>query len=695
MMAIKIKLSKKKILIFLSLFCILIFFLPVVIFGIRDLEYYYFGFFYNQFYNVNFYNPFVNFISSYGPGTRTPLGVFPYYHPIAIFFADNYKLFLSFSIVFNLFIQLIYFKKILKFFQVKEEYFIFSPIVIFSIANFNYVWSDEWPLVFYTYTFFFPCFYYVLKITKKDDFFSFLKLGLVYGFALINSHPGIFINFLVFLILFSILNNYFYLLKKKYFYISVIIAILIYSETLFYLISEYIKFDPDTPKSIHNKYLWLHYIASIGLPINFSNWTPINRYPAYGIIFFVSFYQALKMIISKKSKKYFFVDYIFLIILLITLTDYTKKIFIVSAVWQFRDILIILGVILFFIFFKNLKSSNFKNLLATVSLISIIIFYIGNFVKYIPYNNSTNNIVVKKEMNYDIDKYLKNFGGEHFDNKIYLSPDFYKDLNALKLRDYNLFSTTDLVNYNLAPFNGSFKAIYLGQISKPWIKMRTYLYPTFEEINNELFLSIFNIKYLAIYEEEIKNLKNLDNFNLLKKINVKIYENKNEKKSFFLDKYGSFYEKDKNKKNLKKLLILERKNYDDKVVINVEDLKKLDCKNEVIINCILIQENLFNFTQSVEIKKKSNTSNEFIFKNNSNETKYIVAPFVYDKNWKSASKESILHNEKKMMIIKVDKELSIKYSDSIRNLFRIIALSTLGLIFILVVFQKIKGKYFR
>ena len=240
-------------------------------------------------------------------------------------------------------------------------------------------------------------------------------------------------------------------------------------------------------------------------------------------------------------------------------------------------------------------------------------------------------------------------------------------------------------------------------MSKSRDKMRSNYLPTFEEINNELFLSIFSIKYLAIYKEEIENLKNLDNFNLLKKINVKIHKDRHEKKSFFLDKYGSLvskfsissYKKDKNKKNLKELLILERKNYDDKVVINAEDLKKLDCKNAIIINCILIQENLFNFTQSVEIKKKSNTSNEFIFKNNSNETKYVVAPFLYDKNWKSASKESILHNEKKMMIIKVDKELSIKYNDSIRNLFKIIALLTLSLVFILVVFQKIKRKYIR
>ena len=124
---------------------------------------------------------------------------------------------------------------------------------------------------------------------------------------MINSHPGNFINFLIFLFLFSILNNYFHHLKNKFFYIFCILFLLIFIETIYFQIFEYIKYEENElnlKKIIQSPFTWKHYFASVLLPLNFSDWTSINRYPFYGIVFIFSFLQAVK-ILSKRVQKFF------------------------------------------------------------------------------------------------------------------------------------------------------------------------------------------------------------------------------------------------------------------------------------------------------------------------------------------------------------------------------------------------------
>ena len=160
----KYNLDKRKL---LYLICILFFTLPVAIFGIKDLEAYNTGYFSNIIYNTPFYNPFIFYTDLIGPGVNFPIGNFPYFHPISIIFASNLRLFFFFSVIINLIIQINYFNKLLKLLRVKKEYYYLSFFIIFSISNYNFVWSDDWVDNFYTYTFFFPGIYYFLKVIKK------------------------------------------------------------------------------------------------------------------------------------------------------------------------------------------------------------------------------------------------------------------------------------------------------------------------------------------------------------------------------------------------------------------------------------------------------------------------------------------------------------------------------------------------
>ena len=78
-------------------------------------------------------------------------------------------------------------------------------------------------------------------------------------------------------------------------------------------------------------------------------------------------------------------------------------------------------------------------------------------------------------------------------------------MNSFNLKNYGLFSSTDLIELKFAPFNGSFKGVYLGDFNKPFTKTRSYITPSFDYINNDFF-NIFSIKFVLIYEDEIDNI---------------------------------------------------------------------------------------------------------------------------------------------------------------------------------------------
>lgn len=663
--------SEKKIEYSLLSLSIIFFSLPILIFGNNDYESYYWGNFSNEVYNENFFNPFKNFIDYYGPGTQIPLGFFPYYHPLSIIFASNYKFFIFFSVILNLLIQYVYLKKIFKFFNLKT-FFLLPPLVIFSISNYNYVWSSDWIQIFYTYTFFFPCFYYFLRLSKETNLNLYIKFSFVMGFSLINSHPGVFINLLIFLIFFSVLNNYFFHLKNKFFYIFAILFILISVELIYFQVTEYLKYQenyPDLKKVIQDPFLWKHYLASIFLPVNFSNWTGINRYPFYGIIFFLSFYKAIQITVKKKSKNYFFINYLFFIFIFLSLSQITTKISFISGVWLLRDIINLLSLILFFIFFNEINKYRIKKIIIFACLIFVFIFYIGNFLKYIPfqdYKNTFNRNEISKEFKI----FFKNINTNKIENRIYLSPKFYKDLNSLNLKNHGLFSNTDLIKLNLAPFNGSFKGVYQGDFNKPFTKTRSYIVPSFNYINNEYFMNIFNIRFILIYENEIKDIINSSNFKINSVINVN---------------------KDKGKLD-KKLYLLERTNYNNKIEVlkkNYEDL--LSCKNEIIIDCIKKNQKFFKFNNKINLKFDRQNFH-YTFANLHNEDVFLLAPFLFNKNWKSNDLNLIKSIDNKLMLLEIKKndEIIIFYKDKIRDRLKIISLTVLVFMLIYLIFNKFR-----
>ena len=107
-------------------FSILIFTIPISLFGIMDLEDYYYGFFSSYILSVNKLNLFLFFSDSIGPGVNFPMGNGIFFNPLLVF-AKNPKIFYFLITIFHLLLQIFYFIKINKLLKIKDYVIFFGP----------------------------------------------------------------------------------------------------------------------------------------------------------------------------------------------------------------------------------------------------------------------------------------------------------------------------------------------------------------------------------------------------------------------------------------------------------------------------------------------------------------------------------------------------------------------------------------
>ena len=654
--------KKKKILdpnifIFVSIFILTA---PVIIFGISDSEVYQVGTFSNQIINKDIYNPFIFFIDFLGPGISFPLGNYPFYHPISIIFGSNLKLFFLFSGVVNFYIQINYFNKILKYFDLKKKDKYFSFLILFSISNFNNYWSDDWISVFYTYTFYFPIIYYLLKLYKDRSLNNFIKFSLSCGFSFINSHPGIFYNIVLFCLIFLFLNGLKSFLKNKYFYFSIIFILLISSHNLYYLSVETIKFQ-EIPRAVQQSYSLKYYLASLGLPLNFSS-ISITRYPYIGLFFFIGLFSAYRIYNEGNSKKYYYINFIFIFFTFWSLADFVKYIPIVSGIWQARDLVNITSYILFFIFLKEIKENKIKLGILYLNIAMIFLFYMVCFYKFIPYNDKQSNILKNNKISQNFkDSFSMAELDLRFDNKLYFGADFIKEIQKKTFRNEGIFNTTDFTRLNFSPFHADFKNVSLDQIQKSQHKMRGWLKPNLTEINSEIFLSIFRIKYLILTDKDYLNLKEKNNFILLFEKNIQN----------------------------KKIYFLKRKNFKNYITISKEIYDKIICDKLNLINCIQKYKDNFNFTNKISVEKIDN--NSYKFKGELQKNEILITNFLHDNSWISTN-GSIYHLDKRLILLDFEEYTILQYDNNIRFIFLCISMITLFVIIIYLIFNTNKKK---
>ena len=259
---------------------------------------------------------------------------------------------------------------------------------------------------------------------------------------------------------------------------------------------------------------------------------------------------------------------------------------------------------------------------------------------------------------------LKNISDKENVSKIYLSQAIWnltnKENNKNKIfSEANIFSSSDFLDYQIFPFNGQFKNSSKYQLRKSERKMYSVIEPRFEEINDNIFLNLFNIKYLLILESE----KNKINFN-------------------------KFKEKDKIKFNSDYIILLEKIDNSKVIIKSLKETKTDSCKNFPLVECLLNINSFLSLSENISFKRLG--LNKYEIKNKSFKSEKIVLPFLYDYGWKSES-GNIKNIKNTLMYLELQQNSKdvIYYKDSIRLYLKILSIFTfIFLILIITTYDK-------
>ena len=705
---------KKNISQYIPYVCILFFSTLIIFFGNNDIEDYSTGLFTSKIYSSNISNYFLFFYDFYGPGIRLPIGNGPLFHPLNIFHF-NIKIYYFLFFLLHLFIQFFFTKKILNVLNIQFKDHILGLILIFSLPNIHYGLSEDFIAAFFSYCLLPVIFYYLIKIIKKQSLLSYLKISLFFSLWILNGHIGIIMVYVYFLLIYFIFSvkdlNHLKKIFNKNLLICFIFLFLILFEHGYYLISESNKF-------VSEKYIQGPYskrpFAEIFLPFkSLLSWTPINRLPGNPIIIYLGLFISIFTLLLKlkefaninqfKSKniiKHNFqifinkistdinlkLSLIFLIFLFFSLSPLLKYTYLVSGVWVCRDIFLYVGIFLVFNNYNKFKflNSNIINLLLIIYTVLFLILSINS-----AYIKKENNFIVNKINKSEFINKLEKLNLNKNDYKrLYLSPGLYPYIQKGFEND-GIFANTDLIKYNISPFNGFFKNNSMHFFGDLEHKMSGFISSHFKYINNNFFLDLFKIEYLLITEKELGNLTNV-NFKIIDKIKTKkkvsefeirrlkerngvttnIPKNKNEILYLFKRKFSNFSITENNLNSVKKNMV--------------------DCKLS-IIDCLLNNENLFKKSKHT-LTRESN--GKFKIKK-LQENEYIYLPFLYDKNWYSLDGKfynlnnfGILFKKESNFNDKIEYE--IEYVENNRKILKIISILSIFILFFSIVYFNIR-----
>jgi hypothetical protein len=659
-----------------QLICILIFIGPFIFYGPNDIEEYEL--------NLNSAriiwnwenNPFITFFDFYGPGVKFPIGQGPILH-FANFFFFNLKIFYLIFIFFQIFVQLYFFKKILRKLQINFNEHILIVLMIFSAPHLHFVYSEDVMSMFFGFTFFPVVFYYCIKFIKDTSVIHTLKLSLFFFIWFINSHTGHIIIFIIFLIFFYLLfaKKKTDFLRKNNFLLIILIFFLL-GEYVFFLLREKYLFDIYW-KSFTRPYALKNFIENFFL--TFNNWTDA-RGPGNPILFWFSLIviiintvKFLNNYINSKKKITFTDDFklnfLFFLFVVISLTKIIVVTRIASGPNIARDVFFYISIIIFFKNFNRVKKKLARYFIVFLLLaytfnlffINIALLRSNNNINLLRSNNS-NNFVINKIQSSDLIKTLKGLSLKKNDySRIYLSPKVFS--NRFNFTEEGIFSTTDLIQYNLSPFQGAFKNISLEAFKDQDRLMYGKILSHFKYINSNLFMDIFYIKYLLIFEDELSALDNL-NWILVKRIEI----------------------------SNNKFLHLFKRDTKNLAVNNVNKfISSFDSCMVILdhpVDCLLKNKDFF-YTANHKIVRIKNSFFEILDANN----QLIVLPFLFDSNWRP--NPDIIEVGKFFMLYNSSSNAStLYYFDYIRFSLRLISYLASFFIILVIFINNKKCKFY-
>ena len=512
------------------LLILILYLFPLNIYGYSRLEDYF-----STYLGLNLAFEYNNFLISYydliGPGSRMPIGYgLDFFFPYSVFI-NNIKLFYFLVLATCFYIQLNYWKKLSKIFKLNNVILIFFFYSL-GITPIFYILTGDALKIILAYSLIIPIFYYLLKYFKKRENLDLLKLTIFFSYCLVNTHVTYVTSIFIFLTIFTLLNNQWFF-KRKVFYFSILIFIIIISEHGLRLYNDLQLYEDTAQRQQLLDLSLKHFTSGIVFILKFfEHFFPVdfpylgkfksfdNFYlPFNGLLFYFGLIEALKMIIQKNSKNFYYINYIFLILILISISDTSKYLFLIDSGFIFRDLINFLSILLFMNFIKNINKVFVKNLIIFACILPVV-FHLFLSIEKMSENNQKfnpfklNNAVLSEKKS---PFFPKNFKIKN-NSKFYLSEKIWNDIEK-RNNDFfiNLiiFYFNDLIKYSVYPFNYNFKNSAKSALRDTTKLMYTSIDPKINEINNELFFELFNIEFLMIYQSELQKIDK-SKFSILK-----------------------------------------------------------------------------------------------------------------------------------------------------------------------------------
>ena len=650
---------------------------PLFFFKANDYEEYSQGIYSLQLIYSNLQNFFSNFNLNLGMGTTFPIGQGLFLYPTS-FFAFNLQLFIILTIILNSLIQYNYFQKICKKILKIDNPFllkVFTSLVIISLPNLVYNYFTDWISHYTACTFFLPITYYLLKYDKYHKPGSLIKLALCFVLFFHNSHLGYSLHITIMFLSFIFLNKTKIFFYKKTVIILSCLIFLICLGKIYEIISFYNSYSVDV-KNVGNftPIKSIDILKSILLPFNyflrlldyifqtnlsFEKFTGLlkSNVIGYGIQTVFAFLISIFFIIKKISKKIFYLDYVFLILVTIFILNNFYNI--TNYLTYTKDMIGIFSFLLIIYFLNRLRNKKVLNITLVILFFTNVMLYIESFNHL--KNNNLSNINTSYPNNNSFIKKLRLLDLDNSEfSRIYLSEKVYEEINSRKnnyFKKNNIFSPKDFNNFKINILNTMTKNVHNVGLRDEYIRMYNNIYPKNAEIQNNLLMDFFKIKFIIIYESEFKNNKNLS-LKIIEKFNI-----------------------DNNK-----LLIIENINFGNDLII-INNNYNDNCVGFNKLNCLL------NFKNNLEINNKitirnTNKNKIFIVNENFKEIKLIL-PFTINNIWSFTNSNKKLFNHFDIVELGPSKSLEINLISYNYVFFKVITI--LSLIFLIYLSLKTKN----
>ena len=675
----KSNLKKNRFLDFLYIFLVLsTFLLPLNIYGFDKLEEYYFNLFSLKL-SLDSKSFFMFYYDLIGPGSRMPLGYGLDFLFLPIWFIKKINLFYFSTLCICFYLQINYWKKIQKYLGISHSYLYFL-IYCFGITPIYYILTLDALKIVLGYSLILPIFYYLLKYFQKRENLDLLKLTIFFSYCFVNTQVVYVFSIFIFITIFTLLNSQYFFLRKKVFYFSILIFLIIISEHVLRLYNDLQLYSDIAQRPAIIDLSLKHFTSGIVFilkffehlfPVDFpylSKFKPYDNFylPFNGLLFYFGLFESIKMIINKNSKNFYYLNYIFLILIIISISNTTKFFFIINANFVFRDLINFTSILLFMNFLKDIKKSFLKNIII-FSCILPVVFHLFLSIEKMSENNQKFNQFKFNSLNLSEKKnpfFPKDFKIEN-NSKFYLSEKIWNDIENKNdfFINLNIFYYNDLIKYGVYPFNFSFKNSSKAALRDSNFLMYTLIDPRISEINNELFFELFNIEFLMIYQSELQKI-DTSKFLILKTLSLDNDE----------------------------IIIMKRKDYQKLVLKNEEkylDFVERNCGYLFdSIDCMLSNQSFFEKRKNISFKR--NNMNNYTIENQTNENLNIMLPFLYDKGWKSNSKITNVSDRLMTINIKANSEANLYYSDTFRIVMSLVSKITFLFLIIFVFYYNSK-----